>query len=98
MKTMPDSVPPCALRISDNAHDEKLGKKTGLRQPEKKIITNYTDMKQKQRFTSPRVLQTLEVALESDLLQGPSSLDSVYTTGQEKNYLQQGTDYDTYFE
>ena len=55
-------------------------------------------MKQKQRFTSPRVLQTLEVALESDLLQGPSSLDSVYTTGQEKNYLQQGTDYDTYFE
>ena len=81
---MPDSVPPCALCILDNAHDGKLGKKTGLRQQEKKIITNYTDMKQKQRFTSPRVLQEMEVLLEENFLQGDSSLSKVIATGQEK--------------
>ena len=41
-------------------------------------------MRNKKTFTSPRVLQTVEVLLESDFLQGPSSLSSVYTTGQEK--------------
>ena len=49
-----------------------------------KIITNYTDMKQKQRFTSPRVLQEMEVLLEENFLQGPSNISSAITTGQEK--------------
>lgn len=42
------------------------------------------NMHNKKTFTSPRVLQTLDVALENDLLAGPSSMDQVLATGQEK--------------
>ena len=41
-------------------------------------------MKHKKTFTSPRVLQTVEVILEEDFLQGPSNISSAISTGQEK--------------
>lgn len=41
-------------------------------------------MKHRKTFTSPRVLQTVEVILEEDFLQGPSNISSAITTGQEK--------------
>ena len=37
----------------------------------------------KKAWDAPRVLQEMEVLLERDLLQGPSSLGSVEATGQE---------------
>lgn len=41
-------------------------------------------MRNKKTFTAPRVLQTLDVILEEDFLQGESSLSKVIATGQEK--------------
>ena len=41
-------------------------------------------MRNKKLFIAPRVLQTLEVLLEEDFLEGDSSLSKVIATGQEK--------------
>lgn len=38
----------------------------------------------KKTAQSPRVIQVTEVMLEQDLLQGPSSMSSVRTLGQEE--------------
>lgn len=37
----------------------------------------------KKTFMAPQVLLTLEILLERDLLQGPSSMDAVQATGHE---------------
>ncbi len=39
--------------------------------------------KNKKPFASPRVIQAVMVQLETDLLQGPSSLGSLRATGHE---------------
>ena len=39
--------------------------------------------KNKKPFASPRVIQAVTIRLETDLLQGPSSLGSLQATGHE---------------
>jgi len=75
---MPDSVPHCALRISDNAHDGNGGRNR---------VYIYKSFNMKKQFMKPEVLQTMEVLLEENLL-GDSQItemeSSVDSMGQER--------------
>lgn len=51
-------------------------------------------MKRKQQFEAPRVLQSVNLLLEDDLLAGPSVIMTILDTGQEVNELTPDPGYD----
>ena len=52
-------------------------------------------MRRKKQFAAPRVLQTVNLRLEEDLLTGPSQLMMIIATGQEVEELTPDAGYES---
>ena len=51
-------------------------------------------MRQKKHFEAPRVLQSVNLQLEDDFLEGPSAIMTILGTGQEVNEYKPDAGYD----